>query len=91
MFSAGMAEATDVDQMISNVSMVENSRSSLQRTIEMNYNLLRFQLGVAAGAAITLTETLEGLTGQINVDALLSRQFDHTQNVDYQADCKVRN
>ncbi len=84
MFSAGMAEATDVDQMVSNVSMVENSRSSLQRTIEMNYNLLRFQLGVAPGAAITLTETLEGLTGQINVEALLSQQFDHTQNVDYQ-------
>jgi outer membrane protein TolC len=50
----------------------------------MNYNLLRFQLGVAPGVAITLTETLEGLTGQINVEALLSQQFDHTQNVDYQ-------
>ncbi len=36
MYSAGMAEATDVDQMISNVSMVENSRSSLERTIELN-------------------------------------------------------
>ncbi len=46
MYSAGMAEATDVDQMVSNVKMVENSRSSLQRTIELNYNLLRFQLGV---------------------------------------------
>ena len=31
MYSAGMAESTDVDQMISNVTMVENSRSSLQR------------------------------------------------------------
>ena len=48
MFSAGMAESTDVDQMISNVTMVENTRSSLERTIELNYNLLRFQLGVSA-------------------------------------------
>ncbi len=46
MFPVGMAEATDVDQMVSNVTMVENNRSSLERTIELNYNILRFQLGV---------------------------------------------
>jgi len=44
MYSVGMAEATDVDQMVSNVTMVENNRSTLERTIELNYNLLRFQL-----------------------------------------------
>jgi outer membrane protein len=83
MYSAGMAESTDVDQMISNVTMVENSRSSMQRTIELNYNLLRFQLGVSAQTKIILKETLESLTSQINVEALLSQQFDHKQNVDY--------
>ncbi|MGC1390396.1 MAG: TolC family protein [Bacteroidales bacterium] len=83
MFTAGMAESTDVDQMVSNVTMVENSRSSMQRTIEMNYNLLRFQLGVTADTRIVLSETLEGLTSQINVEALLSQQFDHKQNVNY--------
>lgn len=83
MFSAGMAESTDVDQMISNVSMVENSRSSLQRSIELNYNLLRFQLGVSADTPVILTETLDGLTSAINIEALLAQQFDHRQNVDY--------
>ena len=83
MYSAGMAEATDVDQMVSNVNMVENSRSSLQRSIELNYNMLRFQLGVGAGTGITLTEDLESLTDKIDVEALLSQQFDHTQNIDY--------
>jgi len=83
MFSAGMAEATDVDQMVSNVSMIENNRSSLQRTIELNYNLLRFQLGVPADTKITLTETLEGFTNTINIEALLSQEFDHTRNVNY--------
>ncbi len=83
MYSAGMAESTDVDQMSSNVTMVENNRSSLQRAIEMNYNLMRFQLGVPAGTKIMLTETLESLTDQINVESLLSQQFDHTQNLDY--------
>jgi len=83
MYSAGMAEETDVDQMRSNVSMVENSRSSLERTIELNYNLLRFQLGVEAGTRIILTETLDSLVEQVNIEALLSQDFDHTQHVDY--------
>jgi len=83
MFSVGMAEATDVDQMVSNVTMVENSRSTLERTIELNYNLLRFQLGVSPDIRIVLTETLESLTDKINVEAILSRDFDITNNVDY--------
>jgi outer membrane protein len=83
MYSAGMAESTDVDQMISDVTMVENTRSSMLRTIELNYNLLRFQLGVTAGTGILLTETLESLVSDINIEALLSQQFDHKQNVNY--------
>ncbi|HBC77483.1 MAG TPA: hypothetical protein DEO60_15835 [Bacteroidales bacterium] len=83
MFSAGMAESTDVDQMVSNLNMVENNRSSLERTIELNYNIMRFQLGVPANTKISLTETLESLTDKINVEALLSQDFDHTQNIEY--------
>ncbi len=84
MFAAGMAEGTDVDQMVSNVTMLENSRSSMQRTIELNYNLLRFQLGVTPETNIIITETLESLTDMINVDALMLQEFDHRQNVNYQ-------
>lgn len=83
MFASGMAEQTDVDQMASNVSMIENNKSSLERTIELNYNLLRFQLGVSADTKIKLTETLDGLTGGIKVDDLLTQQFDYTKNITY--------
>jgi len=83
MYSVGMAESTDVDQMVSNLNMIENNRSSLERTIELNYNILRFQLGVPMTTKITLAETLERLTEEINVEALLSQDFDHTRNVDY--------
>jgi outer membrane protein len=84
MYQAGMAESTDIDQMVSNVTAVENSRSSMQRTIELNYNLLRFQLGLSADSKLILTETLEGIESEINVQALMSQVFDHTQNVNYQ-------
>jgi len=84
MFKVGMAEETDVDQMVSNVTMVENSQSSLERTIELNYNMLRFQLGVGSEAKITLTETLEDLTKLINVETLLSQDFNYVNNPGYQ-------
>jgi outer membrane protein len=83
MYSAGMAESTDVDQMSSNVTMVQNSRSSLQRTIELNYNLLRYQLGVPVETMITLTETLENITDAINVETLILQEFNYTANLNY--------
>jgi outer membrane protein TolC len=83
MFNVGMAESTDVDQMVSNVNMVENSRSMLERTIEMNYNLLRFQLGVESDTKIRLTGTLDDLTQAVNVEELLSQEFNYTNNLSY--------
>lgn len=83
MLAAGMAEQTDVDQMASNLTMVENSRSTLERTIEVNYNLLRFQLGLAPETSVVLSETLESITAAVNVEALLTQEFDYKQNVDY--------
>jgi outer membrane protein TolC len=84
MLAAGMAEATDVDQMLSNVSMLENSKSSLQRTIEVNYNLLRFILGTGAETKIILSETLDNFTATVNVESLLAQQFNLVSNVNYQ-------
>jgi len=83
MYNSGLAEATDVDQMASNVTMVENSFSNLQNNIEINYNLLRLQLGVKADTKVTLTETLDDLVKEINVDALLSQEFNYTGNIQY--------
>jgi outer membrane protein len=83
MYQAGMAESTDIDQMVSNVTAVENSRSSMLRTIELNYNLLRFQLGLSADSKLILKETLDGIESDINVEALVSQAFDHRQNVNF--------
>ncbi|MCK9168746.1 MAG: TolC family protein, partial [Bacteroidales bacterium] len=46
MYTAGMAEATDVDQIQVTLTMMENTKRSMLRNIELNYNLLRFQLGL---------------------------------------------
>lgn len=83
MYSVGMAEQTDVDQMASNVKMVENSKSALLRSVEINYNLMRFLLGVSPETGIHLSETLENITDQINVETILSQEFDIKSNIDY--------
>ena len=83
MYNSGLAEATDVDQMASNVTMMENSFSNLQNSIEMNYNLLRFQLGVKFDTKIILTETIDDLVKVINVEALLAQNFNPATNIQY--------
>jgi outer membrane protein len=83
MYNSGVAEATDVDQMSSNVTMMENSFSNLQNTIEMNYNLLRFQLGVKFDTKIVLTETINDLVKDINVEELLAHNFNPETNIQY--------
>lgn len=84
MLSVGMAEETDVDQMVSNVSMMQNTRSSMERALEMNYNLLRFQLGVKPDTRIILTETLTSVLETTDIDGLIGRGFSIKDNIDYQ-------
>ncbi|MBE0674659.1 MAG: TolC family protein [Bacteroidales bacterium] len=83
MLSAGMAEATDVDQMVSNVSMMSNTRSSMERTLELNYNMLRFQLGVSAETKLTLTESLETIVASTDVASVLATEFNVSDNINY--------
>ena len=84
MYSVGMAEATDVDQIRSNVSMLKNTRSSMERNMELNYNMLRFLLGVERGTGINLTDNLDDIVAGVNVDALIAEEFSLESNINYQ-------
>lgn len=68
MYETGIAEQTDVDQITIQVAMLQNSRRSMQRGLEMSYNLLKFQLGANTQDKIELTETLDQLFARINDD-----------------------
>lgn len=83
MFSAGMAEATDVDQMATNVVNVETSLKSLERSLEMNYNMLRFQLGLEAGAPVELTDELGQILEEIAVLESLQQDFRMMEHIDF--------
>ncbi len=65
MYDNGMAEQTDVDQISIQVNMLENNRRSIERTVKVGYNLLKFQLGVDYATEVELSEPLGKLLGEV--------------------------
>ncbi len=84
MYKAGTAEITDVDQIRITVGQLKNSLLSMQRTVDVNYNLLRLQLGLQAGTPITLTDMLESFLQEDGFHKLAAQAFDINENSQYQ-------
>jgi outer membrane protein len=84
MYEIGMAEQTDADQFSVTVNQLENTKRSMERGLELNYNMLRFTLGVPAGTEITLTDNLEVLFSEMEAVDLLMRDFNKEENITYQ-------
>jgi len=84
MYSVGMAEATDVDQMQSSVSILRNTKASMKRSIEVNYNMLRFLLGVDRETEIILSEVLEDVLAKVRIESVLDNPFSLEENINYQ-------
>lgn len=84
MYQSGMAEQTDVDQLRITVNQISDSRNALQRNLELNYNMLRFQLGLEANVDLMLTDSLEGLFTNMQVESALVAPFALENNVTYQ-------
>ena len=84
MYKAGTAEVTDVDQIRITVGQLKNSLLAMQRTVDVNYNLLRLQLGLQAGTPITLTDMLENFLQEDGFQKLAAQGFDINDNSQYQ-------
>lgn len=84
MYEIGMAELLDVDQFQVTVNQLENTIKSMERNLQLSYNMLRFTLGLPVDAEVTLTDNLESLFEEITVAKLLLQDFDKESNVTYQ-------
>ena len=76
----GVAEQTDADQLKVQTLTMTNAIKSLERNIELAYNLLRFQLGAEADTEIVLTQTLEELMMTKDANEMLAKEFDLNEN-----------
>ncbi|MDT8400152.1 MAG: TolC family protein [Bacteroidales bacterium] len=83
MKEVGMAEETDVDQMLSNVRGLETNIRSMERNLEFSYNLLRFQLGVDMDTDIELTTGLQDLLDEASIESLMESDFNLQQHIDF--------
>jgi outer membrane protein TolC len=83
MFRTGMAEQTDVDQIRITVNQLANANTSLQRSLELNYNLLRFQLGLEATEDLELSDNLKDLFINMQAESALETPFIIDNNVGY--------
>ena len=84
MYKAGTVEISDVDQIRITVGQLNNSLLSMERTLDVNYNLLRIQMGLKAGTPITLTDHLEDFLGEEGFANLALKDFDINNNLQYQ-------
>jgi outer membrane protein len=84
LYKTGVAEQTDVDQLKIVVSQLKNTQKSLERMIQLNYNMLKFQLGIAPEEEIELADELSQVINSINPQGILTTDFNVTDNIDYQ-------
>ncbi|HDR89903.1 MAG TPA: TolC family protein [Bacteroidetes bacterium] len=80
----GMREETDVDKIDVSVSMLDNTVRSTELNIQLNYNLLRFQLGLDPETEITLTSTLDETLTRYLASSLQEKEFIPENHIDYQ-------
>ncbi len=85
MYKAGSLEISDVDQIRITVGQLNNSKLSMERTVDVNYNMLRIQLGLKAGTPIVLTDPLEKFLHDDPFSFWIGKEFDVNENLDYQA------
>ncbi len=84
LYRTGMAEKTDVDQIRITVSQLVNSRNALERNLELNYNMLRFQLGLEANVGLRLTDNLQSLFDEMQPETAVTLPFSMENNATYQ-------
>jgi len=84
MYSAGMAEQTDVDQISISLSGLKNQLNAMQRSISLNYNMLRYQMGVNFDKEIVLTDSMNTIMEELESESGLIMEFNMLQNPSYQ-------
>ncbi|MBU8893644.1 MAG: TolC family protein [Bacteroidales bacterium] len=82
-FENGLIEETEVDKLNIAVISLENTIKSLSRQIDYLYLLLKIQLGIERQQSINLTDDLNNILLEINIDGLLNKGFVLEEHIDY--------
>lgn len=83
MFEAGFIEEIDVDQLDLILSDAEKRKKTLDRQIDVMYQLLNFQMGRDILDPITLTDDLKSIYASFDESALLNNELQIENHIDY--------
>ena len=78
----GFLDETELDQLILIKSDLENTLQNAKQSKDVALKMLKLNLGLELSSNITLSDSLDGIMQQINMDALLGQQFDAVGNPD---------
>jgi outer membrane protein TolC len=91
LYKEGFVEEINVDQLKLNVSSLHNAVNSINRSIEAVKILLKFQMGMSIDQPIELSDNLESIVSDIDIEKIYAEDFDPSQSIDYQImDTQVR-
>lgn len=83
MYNEGFVEVTDVDQLTLTVTDLENMINNTGLQIETSYKLLKVQMGIPLDKEIVLTQTMEAILAEIDLQAVAEQPFNINNNIDY--------
>jgi outer membrane protein TolC len=84
MYEQGFIENTDVDQVELTTRTLDNSLTSIERQVKSAADLLKFQIGLPMDKEIALTDSLELMAEDVNLENLVSNDFKVEENINYQ-------
>ena len=80
----GFVEETELDQLMLIKSDLESTLQSAIQSKDVALKMLKLNLGIEISSDVTLSDSLPGIMEEVNMDALLTQQFDAAGNPDLQ-------
>ncbi len=84
MHKQGFIEVTDVDQIELTTLTLQNGLNSMERQVNASLELLKFQMGYPIAKEISLTDNLESMAEEINIEGSGFSDFRVDDNITYQ-------
>lgn len=78
----GFLESTDVDQLQITLNTLYNSKSTIQRQLDISYMLFKILLGTNLETELILNQNIDAVYDEI-VGKAINEGFDITNNIDY--------
>lgn len=78
----GFIEETELDQLELMKSDLESSIQSAQQTKDVSLKMLKLNMGMNLDNTLNLSDSLNTIVEQINLQALLAKKFDQSNNPD---------